>query len=51
MDDGFTNLLNLAMEIHESCTATQGDNESKIKDAEMRKTILAAQQTASHVYS
>ncbi|KAG9031262.1 hypothetical protein FRB95_002902 [Tulasnella sp. JGI-2019a] len=47
MDSNFAQLLDLTMEIHESCTATQGDNESKLKDATMRQAILAAQKTAA----
>ncbi|KAG8883922.1 hypothetical protein FRB97_005596 [Tulasnella sp. 331] len=47
MDDAFATLLDLTMEIHESCTATQGDNESKLKDATMRQAILDAQKKAA----
>ncbi|KAG8994957.1 hypothetical protein FRB95_005059 [Tulasnella sp. JGI-2019a] len=47
MDTDFAQLLDLTMEIHESCTATQGDNESKLKDATMRQSILDAQKKAA----
>lgn len=47
MDSNFTQLLNLTMEIHESCTATRGENEAKLKDAQMRQAILDAQKKAA----
>lgn len=46
MHDGFSNLLDLAMEVHESCTATQGSNEAHIRDATMRQKVLREQKLA-----
>lgn len=46
LDDQFADLLNLTMEIHESCTATKGTNQALTRDAEMRTAILALQKNA-----
>lgn len=47
MDSAFGDLLSLTMEIHESCTATQGSNEALLKDAAMRQAILDSQKKAA----
>ncbi|TBU23615.1 hypothetical protein BD311DRAFT_768173 [Dichomitus squalens] len=46
-DRVFNQLLELTMEIHEACTATQGYNESRIREAELRKAFLAKEQEAA----
>ncbi|KAI0644313.1 hypothetical protein C8Q79DRAFT_140560 [Trametes meyenii] len=46
-DDTFHQLLELTMEIHESCTATQGENEMRIREANLRQKILDEQKRAA----
>ncbi|KAI0699639.1 hypothetical protein C8T65DRAFT_709898 [Cerioporus squamosus] len=45
-DDVFGQLLELTMEIHESCTATQGDNEGRNREADVRKASWVQEQSA-----
>ncbi|KAI0644338.1 hypothetical protein C8Q79DRAFT_141228 [Trametes meyenii] len=45
-DETFRQLLELTMEIHESCTATQGRNKRKIDKANLRQKILAEEKRA-----
>ncbi|KAI1784673.1 hypothetical protein LXA43DRAFT_194926 [Ganoderma leucocontextum] len=46
-DKTFNELLALTMEIHESCAATQGENESQIREAELRKAYLQKEEEAA----
>ncbi|KAI0793599.1 hypothetical protein C8Q74DRAFT_1314667 [Fomes fomentarius] len=46
-DTVFNQLLELTMEIHESCAATQGENEERVREAELRKAFLAKQEEAA----
>ncbi|RPD58003.1 hypothetical protein L226DRAFT_490578, partial [Lentinus tigrinus ALCF2SS1-7] len=45
-DQVFSQLLELTMEIHESCTATQGDNEDRVLEANVRKKWLEQEKSA-----
>lgn len=45
-DHMFEELRDLTMELHESCTATQGTNEARLADAAMRQSILESQRAA-----
>ncbi|KAI0761392.1 hypothetical protein BD413DRAFT_666104 [Trametes elegans] len=46
-DEVFHKLLELTMEIHESCTAAQGANERNLFEADLRTTILNEQKRAT----
>nr|VWO97729.1 Non-specific serine/threonine protein kinase (EC [Ganoderma boninense] len=45
-DRVFNQLLELTMEIHEACTATQGRTEGRLREANLRKAFLAKEQEA-----
>ncbi|KZV91894.1 hypothetical protein EXIGLDRAFT_836796 [Exidia glandulosa HHB12029] len=46
-DTMFQDLLNLTMEINESCSATKGSYDITVRDAEVKKQVLAAQQASA----
>ncbi|KAI0742067.1 hypothetical protein C8Q80DRAFT_1110850 [Daedaleopsis nitida] len=46
-DNVFNGLLELTMEIHEACTATQEKNDSRVREAKQRQEILAREKEAA----